>query len=151
MKGDIGRGLPPTALRGQRRRLMPPTVLIADDERDIATILAYAVRMVWPGGRVAVVADGAAALTRFAADSPDVVILDIAMPPPDGFIVLERIRAVSAAPVLMLTARADTRDRDRAFALGATDYMTKPFDHRDLLDRLHALLPPQQEGGYKGP
>ncbi len=121
---------------------MPPTVLIADDERDIATILAYAARMVWPGGRVAVVADGAAALTRFAADSPDVVILDIAMPPPDGFVVLERIRAVSAAPVLMLTARADTRDRDRAFALGATDYMTKPFDHRDLLDRLHALLPP---------
>jgi len=130
---------------------MPPTVLIADDERDIATILAYAARMVWPGGRVAVVADGAAALTRFAADSPDVVILDIAMPPPDGFGVLERIRAVSAAPVLMLTARADTRDRDRVFALGATDYMTKPFDHRDLLDRLHALLPPQQEGGYKGP
>jgi len=130
---------------------MPPTVLIADDERDIATILAYAARMVWPEGRVAVVADGAAALTRFAADSPDVVILDIAMPPPDGFGVLERIRAVSAAPVLMLTARADTRDRDRAFALGATDYMTKPFDHRDLLDRLHALLPPQQEGGYKGP
>jgi len=125
---------------------MPPTVLIADDERDIATILAYAARMVWPGGRVAVVADGAAALTRFAADSPDVVILDIAMPPPDGFVVLERIRAVSAAPVLMLTARADTRDRDRAFALGATDYMTKPFDHRDLLDRLHALLPLEPEG-----
>ncbi len=124
---------------------MPPTVLIADDERDIATILAYAARMVWPGGRVAVAADGAA-LTRFAVDSPDVVILDIAMPPPDGFVVLERIRAVSAAPVLMLTARADTRDRDRAFALGATDYMTKPFDHRDLLDRLHALLPLEPEG-----
>ena len=125
---------------------MPPTVLIADDERDIATILAYAARMVWPGGRVAVAADGAAALTCFAADSPDVVILDIAMPPPDGFVVLERIRAVSAAPVLMLTARADTRDRDRAFALGATDYMTKPFDHCDLLDRLRALLPPKPEG-----
>jgi DNA-binding response OmpR family regulator len=68
------------------------------------------------------------------------VILDVSMPPPDGFAVLERIRLTSQVPVMMLTAHGATADKVRAFDLGADDYLTKPFDHLELLARLRALL-----------
>jgi DNA-binding response OmpR family regulator len=119
---------------------MKPRVLIADDERDVATIVAYGVRMMWPDAEVETAADGVEALRRFDESQPDLVVLDVSMPPPDGFAVLERIRAVSQVPVLMLTAYGATADKVRAFDLGADDYLTKPFDHLELLARLRALL-----------
>jgi len=70
-----------------------------------------------------------------------VVILDVAMPPPDGFEVCRRIRATSGAPILILTATAGPAGQARAVALGATDYLLKPFDPDDLLARLQALTP----------
>lgn len=119
---------------------MTPRVLIADDEPDVANIVAYGVRMMWPDAEVETAADGVEALRRFDTHQPALVVLDVSMPPPDGFAVLERIRTVSQVPVMMLTARGATADKVRAFDLGADDYLTKPFDHLELLARLRALL-----------
>ena len=76
----------------------------------------------------------------FAADPPDLVILDVAMPPPDGFEVCRRIRQTSEVPILMLTVRDATIDKIRALDLGADDYLTKPFDHLELMARLRSLI-----------
>jgi DNA-binding response OmpR family regulator len=96
--------------------------------------------MTWPGCQVTVATDGTEALRRFAEERPDLVVLDVEMPPPDGFTVCRRIREVSQVPILMLTVRTSTLDKVRALDLGADDYLTKPFDHLELLARLRALL-----------
>jgi len=115
-------------------------LLIAEDARDVAEGIAFAARMHWPDCRVTVAPDGQEALDRFAAMGADLIILDVAMPPPDGFEVCRRIRAVSQVPILMLTVRDGTADKVRALDLGADDYLTKPFDPLELLARLRALL-----------
>ncbi len=119
---------------------MPLKVLIAEDDQDLAVVVAFGVRMTWPGCQVITAADGAEALRLFDAERPDLVILDVEMPPPDGFEVCRRIRAVSQAPILMLTVRDATLDKVHALDLGADDYLTKPFDHPELLARLRALM-----------
>lgn len=116
------------------------TVLIAEDVRDIATAVAYAVRMIWPDAQVTIASGGMEALEAFAEHTPDLVILDVRMPPPDGFEVCRRIREHSQVPILMLTVRDATLDKVRALDLGADDYLTKPFDHLELLARLRALI-----------
>jgi two-component system KDP operon response regulator KdpE len=135
---------------------MPLKLLIADDARDVAEVVAFGARMTWPDCQVTIAADGAEALRYFAADPADLVVLDIAMPPPDGFAVCQRIRAVSQVPILMLTVRDATLDKVRALDLGADDYLTKPFDHLELLARLRALArrmgrtPPDPAPGETG-
>jgi two-component system, OmpR family, KDP operon response regulator KdpE len=119
---------------------MTPRLLIAEDDPSIAQVVAFGARMTWPGCQVAVVAEGTGALRRFAADRPDLVVLDVEIPPPDGFTVCRRIRETSSVPILMLTVRTSTLDKVRALDLGADDYLTKPFDHLELLARLRALL-----------
>jgi DNA-binding response OmpR family regulator len=96
--------------------------------------------MTWPTCAVIVAQSGTEALHRFGNESPDLVVLDISMPPPDGFEVCRRIREASQVPILMLTACDATVDKVRAFDLGADDYVTKPFDHLELLARLRALV-----------
>ena len=115
-------------------------LLIAEDDPSIAQAVAFGAQMTWPGCQVAVATDGTEALRRFAADRPDLVVLDVEMPPPDGFTVCRRIREVSQVPILMLTVRTSTLDKVRALDLGADDYLTKPFDHLELLVRLRALV-----------
>ena len=119
---------------------MTLTILVADDDDAIARMVAYGVRMIWPDCRVTLAADGAEALRCFSRERPDLVVLDVEMPGSDGFAVCRRIRAVSQAPILMLTVRASTSDKVRALDLGADDYLTKPFDHFELLARLRALV-----------
>jgi two-component system, OmpR family, KDP operon response regulator KdpE len=119
---------------------VPFTVLIAEDEPAVAQVVAFGARMTWPGCQVIVAANGSDALQQFADEQPDLVILDVAMPPPDGLEVCQRIREMSAVPILMLTARGSTLDKVRALDLGADDYVTKPFDHLELLARLRALV-----------
>lgn len=115
-------------------------LLIAEDAHDVADIVAFGARMNWPGCHVRIAKDGEEALRLFEEEQPDIVILDIAMPPPDGFEVCRRIREVSQVPILMLTAHTTTLDKIRALDLGADDYLTKPFDHLELLARLRALM-----------
>ncbi len=115
-------------------------LLIAEDTPEIARVVAYGARMAWPDCRVTIAPDGAEALFHFGKEQPDLVVLDVQMPPPDGFEVCRRIREMSPVPILMLTVRDATLDKVRALDLGADDYLTKPFDHLELLARLRALV-----------
>lgn len=115
-------------------------LLIAEDARDVAEVIALGVRMIWPGSQITVAANGMEALQHFVAQAPDLVVLDVTMPPPDGFEVCRRIRETSGVPILMLTVRDSTLDKVRALDYGADDYLTKPFDPLELLARLRALL-----------
>lgn len=114
-------------------------ILIAEDSQDVAQVVAFGARMTWPNCDVAVAESGAEALQRFGEGVPDLVILDVSMPPPNGFEVCRSIRETSQVPILMLTVRDATVDKVRALDLGADDYLTKPFDHIELLARLRAL------------
>ena len=114
------------------------TILVADDDLELLSLIAFALRQ--GGYRVVEAEDGPAALAAFAAERPDLVVLDVNMPRLDGFEVLGRIRAESRVPVLMLTVRSSEEDQVRGLDLGADDYLTKPFSPRTLLARVRALL-----------
>ncbi|MDP9487848.1 MAG: response regulator transcription factor [Actinomycetota bacterium] len=135
-------------------------LLIADVARDVADVVAFGARMNWPNCLATIAADGEEALRRFEEEHPDLAVLDVSIPPPDGLEVCRRIREASRVPILMLTARDSTLDKVRALDLGADDYLTKPFDHLELLARLRALVrrsseplapPPPQEAPQPGP
>ena len=115
-------------------------LLVVDDETDITDVIAFGARMVWPDCVVDTATSGTEALRRFVEVPPDLVVLDVGLPPPDGFEVCRRLRERSQVPILMLTARDATLDKVRALELGADDYLTKPFDHIELFARLRALL-----------
>lgn len=119
---------------------MTVKLLIAEDDRDLAEVIAYGAHREWPGCTVTIAADGQEALGRFATVQPDLVVLDVAMPPPNGIEVCQRLRRVSPVPILMLTVRGGMLDKVRALDLGADDYLTKPFEHSELFARLRALL-----------
>jgi two-component system, OmpR family, response regulator MprA len=114
-------------------------VLVVDDEPAVRSAVQRALAL--ERYDVAVAADGLEALDRLAADSPDAVVLDIAMPHIDGLEVCRRMRlAGDRTPVLMLTARDAIDDRVAGLDAGADDYLVKPFALRELLARLRALL-----------
>ena len=113
-------------------------ILIADDDPDLLDLVAYALTQA--GYLVVKASDGTAALALFEAETPDIAILDINMPGATGFDVCSAIRSRSTVPIMMLTARGEEQDRERALELGADDYLTKPFSPRTLLARVRALL-----------
>jgi len=117
---------------------MAVRALLVDDDPKLAALLqAY---LAPHGVQLAHAADGPAGLAALAEGGVDVVILDIMMPGMDGLEVLRRVRARSAVPVLMLTARGDETDRVVGLELGADDYLAKPAYPRELLARLRAVL-----------
>ena len=107
-------------------------VLLIEDEPNIATAIGFVLGR--DGWHVATHGDGATAPEAVARHAPDVVVLDVMLPNRSGFDVLAAIRAgpQAAVPVLMLTAKGQAKDRERALALGATRFMTKPFGNADL-------------------
>lgn len=120
---------------------MPSRVLIVDDEPEIGRLLGLILR--GAGFEVAAVEGGRAALAHLAASATDLVLLDVIMPELDGFETLRRIRETPATanlPVLMLTASAGAADRARAESLGANDFIAKPFDPADVVERVRAGL-----------
>lgn len=117
---------------------MPPTILVADDEPNIIKLLRLYLRE--GGYEVSAARDGREALERFKADRPDLVILDLMMPHLDGFEVCQEIRKESDVPIIMLTARSDDVDKIVGLEMGADDYVTKPFNPRELLARVKANL-----------
>jgi two-component system, OmpR family, response regulator len=114
------------------------SILFVEDDRDIRTLLAdFLVR---EGFAVEVAEDGAAVDRVLARMKPDLVILDIMLPGEDGLSICRRLRTRSAVPVIMLTARNDDIDRIVGLELGADDYLGKPFNPRELLARIRAIL-----------
>lgn len=114
------------------------TVMIVDDEVDIRAALR--VLLTRAGYTVVEAVDGRDALRRFHTDRPDAIILDVGMPQMDGWQTLERLRDISAVPVLLLTARDRETDRVRGLDAGADDYLIKPFGNQELLARVRVLL-----------
>jgi two-component system, OmpR family, KDP operon response regulator KdpE len=92
------------------------------------------------GYRVIEASNGAEALDQVRDQLPDLVILDVMMPVLDGFETLGMLREISTVPVIMLTVKADEEDKIRGLELGADDYVTKPFSHRELSSRVSAVL-----------
>jgi DNA-binding response OmpR family regulator len=113
-------------------------VLIVEDDVDIADVLRRSLRN--EGYEVRTSADGVEALDVAAGFFPDLVVLDLGLPRMDGVEVCRRLRADSDVPILMLTARAETEDRVGGLDSGADDYLVKPFERRELLARIRALL-----------
>ncbi|GAA1786186.1 response regulator transcription factor [Luedemannella flava] len=113
-------------------------ILVVEDERTIAD--AVAARLRAEGFAVELAHDGPSAVARAEAVQPDLVVLDIMLPGFDGLEVCRRIQATRPVPVLMLTARDDETDLLVGLAVGADDYLTKPFSMRELAARVHALL-----------
>jgi DNA-binding response OmpR family regulator len=114
------------------------TILLVEDETELARLVARELAAAGYGVRHA--PDGPTALRLFAEEPPDLVVLDWLLPGVDGLEVLRRLRQHSAAPVLMLTARAEEVDRVVGLEVGADDYLTKPFGMRELVARVRALL-----------
>jgi DNA-binding response OmpR family regulator len=120
------------------------TILIVDDEQNIIELGRLYLEN--DGFEVVAATDGEAALTKFKALNPALIVLDLMLPRIDGWEVCKQIRAISEVPIIMLTARTDDVDKIVGLELGADDYMTKPYNPRELVARVKAVL---RRGGVK--
>lgn len=118
--------------------MTPRTVLVVDDEEAIAE--AVRARLENEGYRVLVAGDGPEALETAGRERPDLVVLDLMLPGMDGLEVCRQLQRDRWVPVLMLTARTEEADKVAGFAVGADDYLTKPFSLRELAVRVRAIL-----------
>jgi two-component system, OmpR family, alkaline phosphatase synthesis response regulator PhoP len=119
------------------------SVLIVDDEPNIVLSLQFLMKKA--GFDVRTARDGEEALTEIARAAPDLVLLDVMMPKRDGFDVCQTVRANPAwqgIRIVLLTAKGRDVEREKGLALGADDYVTKPFSTRDVLERVEKLVPP---------
>ena len=115
-----------------------PRILLVDDEQAVQTLLTYPLRK--DGYDVVPAPTGQEALERFREGSFDLVVLDVMLPHLDGFEVCKALRACSAVPIIMLTAKAEEFDKVLGLELGADDYITKPFSMREFRSRVKAAL-----------
>src|SRR5437763_11828612 len=114
------------------------TILVVEDEQAIASFVAAYLRK--DGFHVRMTASGRGALSLVGSDPPSLVVLALMLPDIDGIEVCRRIRESSTLPVLMLTARDDDLDKIAGLEVGADDYLTKPFNPRELVARVRAIL-----------
>jgi DNA-binding response OmpR family regulator len=117
---------------------MPDTILVVDDEQHIIDLAKMYLEA--EGYAVDKAEDGRTALTRILETRPALVVLDLMLPQMDGWEVCRRVRAESDVPIIMLTARSEDIDRIVGLELGADDYLTKPFNPRELVARVRAIL-----------
>ena len=117
---------------------MAVSVLIVEDDRNIAELLQLYLEK--EGYAVTIAGDGAQGLDKFRAIGPDLVLLDVMMPVMDGWAVCKAIRAETQTPIIMLTAKGETSDKVQGLKSGADDYITKPFEMREVLARIEAVL-----------
>ncbi len=125
-------------------------VLVVEDDEEIADVLRRSLRQ--EGHEVRTSRDGEDALAQARDFVPDLVVLDLGLPKLDGVEVCRRLRRQGDVPILILTARSDTEDRVVGLDAGADDYLVKPFERRELLARIRALLrrrPPRGEASLK--
>ena len=117
---------------------MAKTVLIVEDEQNIAELLRMYLEK--EGYTTAIASDGAQGVEQFRRLHPDLVLLDIMLPILDGWGVLQKIRQEGQTPVIMLTAKGETNDKVSGLKKGADDYITKPFEMKEVLARIEAVL-----------
>ncbi|MGI6404058.1 MAG: response regulator transcription factor [Oscillospiraceae bacterium] len=113
-------------------------ILVADDDKNIAELLRLYLEK--EGYAVVMAFDGEEAIMKFGPENPDLVLLDIMMPKLDGWQVLREIRKKSNCPIIMLTAKGETFDKVLGLELGADDYVVKPFDSKEIVARIKAVL-----------
>ena len=117
---------------------MAVSVLVVEDDKNIAELLQMYLEK--EGYAVTVAHDGGAGLSKFRSIKPDLVLLDVMMPVMDGWAVCRAIRAEAQTPIIMLTAKGETDDKVTGLRTGADDYITKPFEMREVLARIEAVL-----------
>lgn len=123
-------------------------ILVADDDENIVELISLYLRK--EGFAVIAARDGGEALQKIAQQDPDLVLLDIMMPVKDGWEVCREVRQRYRVPVIMLTARGEAYDRILGLELGADDYITKPFNPRELVARVKAVLRRSRRAGEGG-
>ena len=117
---------------------MAISVLVVEDDRNIAELLQMYLEK--EGYAVIIANDGGQGLAKFRTINPDLVLLDVMMPVMDGWAVCKAIRSESQTPVIMLTAKSETDDKVAGLRSGADDYITKPFEMKEVLARMEAVL-----------
>ena len=117
---------------------MAVSVLVVEDDKNIAELLQMYLEK--EGYAVTVAHDGGAGLSKFRSIKPDLVLLEVMMPVMDGWAVCRAIRADAQTPIIMLTAKGETDDKVTGLRTGADDYITKPFEMREVLARIEAVL-----------
>jgi len=124
----------------------PRSIALVDDDRNVLTTLSIALQA--EGYAVRVYSDGETALTSLIGNPPDLAVFDIKMPRMDGMELLARLRQHSDLPVIFLTSKDEEEDEEAGLALGADDYIAKPFSQRLLLARIRAIL--RRAGPFEG-
>ena len=117
---------------------MPRKVLIVEDDKNIADLLRIYLEKEQMECEIA--GDGVTGVEKFRQMQPDLVLLDIMLPGMDGWAVCRKIRETSKTPVIMLTAKGELEDKVSGLEMGADDYITKPFEMKEVLARVHAVL-----------
>ena len=117
---------------------MARKVLAVEDDRNISDLIRMYLEK--EGFEVTTALDGGTAVEKFREIQPDIVLLDIMLPVMDGWSVLKRIRESSRTPVIMLTAKGEVSDRISGLEMGADDYIVKPFEMKELIARINAVL-----------
>ena len=113
-------------------------ILVVDDEQNICELLSL--YLVKEGYTVETAGDGEEAIKKFQSFSPDLVLLDIMLPKKDGWAVCREIRQIDNTPIIMLSAKGETFDKVLGLELGADDYVTKPFDSKEVMARIKTVL-----------
>ena len=117
---------------------MARNILVVEDDRNISDLIR--IYMEKEGFEVRSAYDGGKAIEEFEKQAPDLVLLDIMLPVMDGWAVCSKIRETSKVPIIMLTAKSEVNDRITGLEMGADDYIIKPFEIKELLARVHAVM-----------
>ena len=117
---------------------MDKKILVVEDDENISELLQLYLEK--DGFKVSTASDGGKGVAEFERWQPDLVLLDIMLPIMDGWSVCREIRSVSKTPIIMLTAKGETFDKVNGLEMGADDYIVKPFEVKELLARVHAVL-----------
>jgi two-component system KDP operon response regulator KdpE len=126
----------------------PLRILVVDD--DPAMVGAITALVGTEGHQVITAYDGLTAVRRFREESPDLVLLDLAMPGPDGFTISGQIRAAGSTPILVVSGESSEEAKVRALGIGADDYLVKPFGRAELLARINAVMRRVDRGAAVG-
>ncbi len=122
----------------EKRCVMSRKMLIVEDDENISEL--FGLYMEREGFQTATARDGEEALTLFKEFSPDIILLDVMLPKLDGWGVLREIRAESKVPIIMITAKGEITDRVSGLQMGADDYVVKPFEMKEVIARVHAVM-----------